>query len=97
MNRRGFLRDLLLGGAAFSILPGAGRIWKAQRKVPPWVMHWEILPYMAISGPLEFDPEYKCVMVPPPTTDLKSITTVITYKVWNIESFTVNEDISSAT
>ena len=34
MNRRGFFKRLLLGGAAFTILPGAGRIWKAQRQTP---------------------------------------------------------------
>ena len=33
MNRRTFLADLLKGAAAFTILPGAGRVWKAERQV----------------------------------------------------------------
>lgn len=33
-NRRGFFKRLLLGGAAFTILPGAGRIWRARLDVP---------------------------------------------------------------
>lgn len=32
MNRRSFLNQLLLGGTAFTILPGAGRIWKAKKE-----------------------------------------------------------------
>ena len=34
MNRRGFLSQILVAGAAFSILPGAGRLWKATRPAP---------------------------------------------------------------
>lgn len=42
MNRRNFLRGLLVAGAGFTILPGTGRIWKAvidQRAIvnPAWV------------------------------------------------------------
>jgi hypothetical protein len=41
MNRRAFFRKLVLGTAAFSILPPAttySRIWKATRQVNPmWV------------------------------------------------------------
>lgn len=33
MNRRNFLGTLLSATAGFSILPGAGRLWKAQRPV----------------------------------------------------------------
>jgi len=32
-SRRGFLSKLALGLTAFTILPGAGRIWKASNKV----------------------------------------------------------------
>lgn len=37
MNRRGFLARLATGLAGFTILPGAGRVWKAERVVvvPP--------------------------------------------------------------
>jgi len=31
MNRRNFIRGLLVSGAAFTVLPGAGRLWRAQR------------------------------------------------------------------
>lgn len=41
MNRRNFLRGVIIAGASFNILPGAGRIWKAQRPDlvvnPAWV------------------------------------------------------------
>lgn len=39
MNRRNFIRGLLTAAAGFTILPGAGRIWKAERKIvnPAWV------------------------------------------------------------
>lgn len=41
MNRRNFLRGIVIAGASFNILPGAGRIWKAQRPElvvnPAWV------------------------------------------------------------
>lgn len=41
MNRRNFLRGIVIAGASFNILPGAGRIWKAQRSElvvnPAWV------------------------------------------------------------
>lgn len=33
MNRRSFLTDLLKGAVAFTILPSAGRIWKAERRL----------------------------------------------------------------
>jgi hypothetical protein len=29
MNRRNFINNLLIAGASFMVLPGAGRIWKA--------------------------------------------------------------------
>jgi len=34
MNRRNFIGNLILAGASFAILPGAGRLWKATR-LPP--------------------------------------------------------------
>lgn len=34
MNRRNFIQNILIAGASFTILPGAGRIWKAVREVP---------------------------------------------------------------
>jgi hypothetical protein len=33
VNRRNFLCNILVAGASFTILPGAGRIWKAQRQL----------------------------------------------------------------
>lgn len=33
MNRREFFRSTLTALAGFTILPGAGRIWKAERKI----------------------------------------------------------------
>lgn len=33
MNRRNFLRSLATGLAGFTILPGAGRVWRAQRQI----------------------------------------------------------------
>jgi hypothetical protein len=33
MNRRGFLARLATGLAGFTILPGAGRVWRAERTV----------------------------------------------------------------
>lgn len=35
MNRRSFFSTLLKGAAAFTILPSAGRVWKATREVFP--------------------------------------------------------------
>lgn len=32
MNRRSFINNILVAGASFSILPGAGRVWRAQRE-----------------------------------------------------------------
>ena len=44
MNRRNFLRSLATGLAGFTILPGVGRVWKAQRVVvvpqPVLVSFW---------------------------------------------------------
>lgn len=34
MNRRDFFKTLGLGLAGFTILPGAGRVWKATRNTP---------------------------------------------------------------
>ena len=42
MNRRSFLTDLLKGAAAFTILPGTGRVWKAERQV---ISLYDRLPY----------------------------------------------------
>lgn len=40
MNRRSFIERLSLGLAGFTILPGAGRIWKAEREpVIPWTYY----------------------------------------------------------
>lgn len=39
MNRRNFINGLLTLGAGFMVLPSAGRIWKAQRRVEP-VVFW---------------------------------------------------------
>jgi hypothetical protein len=33
MNRRTFIERLALGTAAFAILPGAGRVWRAEREI----------------------------------------------------------------
>jgi hypothetical protein len=33
MNRRNFIGNLIVAGATFAILPGAGRLWKATRVV----------------------------------------------------------------
>lgn len=32
MNRRNFINNLIVAGASFTILPGAGRIWRATRE-----------------------------------------------------------------
>lgn len=37
MNRRSFLDTMLKGAAAFTILPGAGRIWKAEKSLYRWL------------------------------------------------------------
>lgn len=37
-SRRSFLRSILVAGASFSILPGAGRVWKAIRTGPPFIV-----------------------------------------------------------
>lgn len=37
MNRRSFLSAMLKGAAAFTILPGAGRLWKAERPLYRWL------------------------------------------------------------
>lgn len=34
MNRRNFIENILVAGASFMILPGAGRIWRAAAVVP---------------------------------------------------------------
>lgn len=36
MNRRSFVTKLA-GIGLFSILPGAGRLWKAERRLPPFI------------------------------------------------------------
>ncbi len=36
MNRRNFINSLLTIGAGFTILPSAGRIWKAERSLYRW-------------------------------------------------------------
>lgn len=47
MNRRNFLRGIIVAGASFNILPGAGRIWQARRP--------EIIPNPAyVNAPYEF-------------------------------------------
>lgn len=33
MNRRNFIKGLITAAAGFSILPGAGRIWKAEARI----------------------------------------------------------------
>lgn len=57
MNRRSFLDAMLKGAAAFTILPSAGRIWKAERWLPnnpsgtiiPWtdadMLRYNALPF----------------------------------------------------
>lgn len=43
MNRRNFLNSIMVAGASFAILPGAGRIWRAERAtkiVPYWFQTW---------------------------------------------------------
>ena len=38
LDRRNFLGNLIIAGAVFTILPGAGRIWRAERRIvnPDW-------------------------------------------------------------
>jgi hypothetical protein len=36
VNRRNFLNSLLVAGASFSILPGAGRLWVAKKPDLIW-------------------------------------------------------------
>lgn len=38
MNRRSFLSTLLKAAVGFNILPGAGRIWKAESRIVPFWM-----------------------------------------------------------
>jgi len=54
MNRRNFIGNLLIAGASFAILPGAGRIWRAQRCVPNPA--WETAEYEIVfyGGPMLF-------------------------------------------
>ena len=40
MNRRNFLKNIMVAGASFAVLPGAGRVWKATRNTG--VYHWRI-------------------------------------------------------
>ena len=44
MNRRNFIESILVAGAAFSILPGAGRIWRVTRTLP------DAISYIDASG-----------------------------------------------
>ena len=46
MNRRNFIKGILAAGAAFTVLPGAGRIWHVQRA--PLVV-----PHKTLGGLLE--------------------------------------------
>lgn len=42
MNRRNFIRNILVAGASFNVLPGAGRLWVARRSavsMPDMMMH----------------------------------------------------------
>lgn len=67
MNRRNFLGNLLIAGASFAILPGAGRIWRAQRRLlnPDWVnapfgltqVFWATGPGYRFPGPMIFPSE----------------------------------------
>lgn len=46
MNRRNFIQSLLTAGASFTILPGAGRLWKAERAIIPAINPaWVDAPY----------------------------------------------------
>lgn len=45
MNRRSFIERLALGMAGFTILPGAGRVWKVTRA--PVLPFWMHSPYYA--------------------------------------------------
>lgn len=48
MNRRNFLRGIVVAGASFNILPGAGRIWQARRP--------ELIPNPAyVNAPYDFE------------------------------------------
>lgn len=49
MNRRSFFKRLTLGAAAFTILPGAGRVWKAER----------------LGVLAQLDGSFVCGMIPP--------------------------------
>jgi len=67
MNRRNFLNSILLAGASFSILPGAGRLWKARREVPIferfWINKgsWEVVNESVVDFESRFvvDPEWR--------------------------------------
>lgn len=47
MNRRNFIGNILAAGAAFSILPGAGRLWKKKEQL--WIPNPDY-----VDAPLEF-------------------------------------------
>lgn len=40
-TRRNFLGTLLVAGATFTILPGAGRLWRARRRTRLWKVNPE--------------------------------------------------------
>lgn len=42
MNRRNFIGGIIAAGAAFSILPGAGRVWAPKRYV--YFVEYHVLP-----------------------------------------------------
>ena len=54
MNRRNFIRNIMVAGAAFSILPGSGRIWAAKRKAVTVIPFW----MQTIRSSRHFDSEY---------------------------------------
>lgn len=52
MNRRAFIGKFVLGAGAFTILPGAGRVWRARRELT----EWQRLPTIDVSQYSLFGP-----------------------------------------
>lgn len=67
MNRRHFAK--LLGLGVFSILPGAGRVWKAQRQTPDFYFLPQFQDFYRLERhPLRFNIEMWNKLITEPTT-----------------------------
>lgn len=55
MNRRTFVERIALGLAGFTILPGAGRVWKAERDTSVYWVHYSREAAQRISDRLTRD------------------------------------------